>query len=74
MPSQVTIYNVGVSEPSDVYLCLSGTNICYYISQISNSQIPYTFQIPVPLDNLGYYYVKLIDNDGCELLDYFEIT
>jgi hypothetical protein len=74
MPSQVTVYNMGVSEPAELYLCLSGTNICYYINQITSSQLPYTFQVPVPLDNLVYYCVKLVDNDGCELIDCFEIT
>lgn len=74
MPSQVTVYNIGVSEPAELYLCLSGGTVCYYIDQITESQIPYTFQVPVPLDNLGFYCVKLIDSIGCEVIDCFQIT
>ena len=63
MPTLITVNNITGSTPFEIYLCVSGGTPCYYIDQITESQIPYTFQVPVPLDNLGFYCVKLIDND-----------
>jgi hypothetical protein len=65
MPTLVTINNITGSSPYEVYLCNSGVTPCYYIDFIESGDLPYTFTPPVPLQELNYYCVKVVDSNGC---------
>jgi hypothetical protein len=74
MPTLITVNNITGSTPYEIYLCVSGGTPCYYIGQITSSQLPYQFNPPLPLDNLGYYCLRVEDNDGCIITECFNLT
>lgn len=70
MPSkQITITNVNGAEPYQVSICDGTFGTCYYYDTIFNIDIPYNILVPIPLNSLGTYGVKLIDSNGCEIKD-----
>lgn len=73
MPSSVQVNNITGTTPFDVYLCMSGGTPCYYISQINTLDLPYTFDIPYPIQNFKYYCLRVIDYDGCEITNCFNV-
>lgn len=74
MPVSVTVSNVVGSSPYEIYLCISGTNTCYYIDFIQNSQLPYVFTVPTPLQTFPSFCLRVVDNDGCEINNCFFVT
>ncbi len=74
MPNSVTINSITGNTPFEVYLCMSDQNSCYYIDYINVSQIPYTFNVPIPIQDMGSYCLKIIDSDGCSINNCFIIT
>ena len=67
MAIQVTINGVTGTSPYDVYVCQFDGTGCFYINTITDSQIPYTFDIPSPYDNSNEYQLKVVDNSNCVL-------
>lgn len=65
MAVKVTISGITGITPYDIYICQSGGTGCFYISTITDSQIPYEFDIPVPYDTSNSYMLKLLDNNNC---------
>ena len=74
MPVLININNITGSSPYQVYLCLSGYSPCYFVEQITSSELPYEFYVPEPIENFSHYCVKVIDSDGCIINDCFNIT
>jgi hypothetical protein len=66
MKIDVTINDITGSSPYDVYICDSVPNVCLYINTINS--LPYTFNIPIPFNTQSSYKVKVIDNNGCEII------
>ena len=70
MPTTVTVDFTGVS-PFYVYLCdTSLPQTCVYMCEIDPTAppfptLPYTFNVPPPVDSLTTYVVKIIDGNGC---------
>lgn len=63
MPTQVTINAITGAQPYDVWICNSSQSSCLYINTITT--VPYGFNIPLLLDGLTEYKLKIVDNDGC---------
>jgi hypothetical protein len=74
MPVSVTVSNVVGSPPYEIYLCISGSNVCYYIDFIQTAQIPYNFVVPTPLQSFQSFCLRVVDNDGCEINNCFYVT
>ena len=65
MAVQVTINDITGSTPYQVYICQPGNTGCFYISEITDGDLPYVFDIPAPYTNAESYLLKIIDNFGC---------
>ncbi len=66
MAVRVNISGVtGGVEPYDVYVCQPNNTSCFYISTISDDQLPYEFDIPSPYDSSPAYLIKLVDTNEC---------
>lgn len=65
MAVQVTINDITGSTPYQVYICQPGNTGCFYISEITDGDLPYVFDIPAPYNNAESYLLKIIDNFGC---------
>lgn len=65
MAVKVTISEITGFTPYDIYICQSAGTSCFYINTITDSQLPYEFDIPVPYDTSSSYMLKLLDNNGC---------
>lgn len=74
MPTLFTVNNITGSTPFEVYLCLTGGTTCYYVDMITDTQLPYSFNCPTPLENLGVYCIRVVDNDGCIITNCTNIT
>lgn len=66
MAVQVTINDISGQTPFDIYICQSGGTGCFYISTITNANLPnYIFNIPAPYDTNTSYMLKVIDANNC---------
>jgi hypothetical protein len=74
MPNSITVTDITGTTPYEVYLCLSGGSPCYYINYIESSELPFVFTVPSPIQNLGGYCLRIIDNDGCIISNCFTIS
>lgn len=71
MPTDITINTIGATPPYNIYVCDNPITICIYIDTINS--LPYSFQIPDILNYQNEYNLKIIDNTGCEILQYLTI-
>ena len=67
MSVQVTVNNITGSTPFQVYICDDPINTCAYVNTISS--FPYVFQIPQILEGQASYNLKIIDNNGCIIIE-----
>jgi hypothetical protein len=67
MPTIITINNISGATPYDVYVCSNPSTTCIYIDTITS--IPYSFDIPLPIDGQSSYILKVIDNNGCTITE-----
>jgi hypothetical protein len=65
MPTQITISTLTGAQPFDVYSCDAGYTNCIYISTITSSQVPYSFNLPFIQEGMGSVGIKVIDNNNC---------
>lgn len=65
MAVQVTINDISGQTPYDIYVCQVDGSGCFYISTITDSSLPYVFDIPVPYDTSANYMIKAIDANNC---------
>lgn len=66
---QVTITTLSGSSPYNIYLCDSSYNNCIYIANVVDSEIPYSFIVPINYSVLSQIGVKVLDSNGCEIKD-----
>lgn len=74
MPSLVTLSNITGSTPYQIFICASGCSPCYYVNEITDSEIPYSFNIPFPLQNLQNFCLRIKDNDGSIITRNFTVN
>ena len=67
MPVQIQISSLSGTPDYDVYVCNSGGTSCTYISTVTGPSA--TINVPPPLDNDLNICVKIIDSEGCEIID-----
>lgn len=66
MSFQITIDSItNGTQNYDIYICDSALNNCVYYTTIDNSDLPYNFFVPPPMDNLAELCVKIIDENNC---------
>jgi hypothetical protein len=65
MAVQVTINDISGLTPYNVYICQNTGAGCFYISTITQSDLPYIFNIPQPYDTASSYMLKVIDANNC---------
>lgn len=65
MPTQITISTLTGAQPFDVYSCDTGYTTCIYISTITSSQVPYSFDLPFIQEGMAEIGLKVIDNNNC---------
>lgn len=65
MPTQITISALSGAQPFDVYSCDTGYTNCIYISTITSSQVPYSFDLPFIQEGMAEIGLKVIDNNNC---------
>ena len=63
----IIINNISGATPYDVYVCSNPSTTCIYIDTITS--IPYSFDIPLPIDGQSSYILKVIDNNGCTITE-----
>jgi hypothetical protein len=63
----VSINALTGTSPYDVYICQSDGTSCFYMSRITNDDLPYVFEIPPPYDNSNEYLLKVVDASACIL-------
>lgn len=65
MAVQVNINDITGSTPYQVFICQTGNTGCFFVSEITDNDLPYIFDIPAPYNNSDSYLLKIIDNFGC---------
>ena len=65
MAVQVTINDISGATPYNIYICQNTGTGCFYISTITDSDLPYMFNIPQPYDTSSSYMLKVIDSNNC---------
>lgn len=65
MPTTITVSNITGSTPFDIYLCITGGTPCYFISRINSGDLPYSFSVPTPIQDLPGYDLRVTDSVGC---------
>lgn len=70
MPIEVTINDITGASPYDIYLCDSGTPPvqCVYIDTITSPSLPYTFDVPVIMNTMTSFKLKIVDDNECSTL------
>lgn len=67
MPTNITINNITGSSPFDVYVCNNPITTCIYVDTIST--LPYSFDVPIILEGLMSYSLKIVDNNNCSITE-----
>lgn len=67
MPTDITISGITGSTPFKIYVCDDPITTCVYINTITTT--PYVFEIPSVLDGQPSYNLKVIDNNGCIVIE-----
>lgn len=66
MPTQIVISSINGVAPFDVYTCDTGYTTCVYVDTImSLSDIPYSFFIPVIMEPMPSWGIKVVDDTKC---------
>ncbi len=66
MAVEITINSItNGTQNYDIYICDSALNNCVYYTTIDDLDLPYTFLVPPPMDNLTELCVKIIDDNNC---------
>jgi len=67
MGKQIVITGITGASPFNIYLCQSDGSNCIYINTISTTT--YDFVIPPPYDSADDFTIKVIDTNGCLILN-----
>jgi hypothetical protein len=69
MPIDITINNISGSSPFDVYICDDPISTCIYIDTITSGDLPYTFMVPIILENQTDFNLKIVDDNDCTITE-----
>jgi len=65
MPTTITVSSITGATPFNIYLCMTGGTPCYFISSIDSGDLPYSFSVPTPIQELPGYDLRVTDSVGC---------
>jgi len=65
MPIDITINNITGQTPFDIYVCYTDQTYCVYAATIDSSELPYTFEVPIPFSNVDGVNLRIIDDNDC---------
>jgi hypothetical protein len=71
MGQQITITSITANTPVEIYYCGPTSGDCIYVATIST--VPYTFEVPSPVD-YSNYLIKIVDTNGCVDGEFVYIT
>lgn len=63
MPTQITINSITGLPPFNIYISDNILNPAIYVTTITSA--PYTFNVPIILENSPEYILKIVDSNGC---------
>jgi hypothetical protein len=66
MPTEITINSITGTPNYNIYICDDPITTCVWINEISTT--PYKFEIPKILDGQPIYNLKVVDDNGCEII------
>jgi hypothetical protein len=64
MPNTLVINSITGTSPFDIYVCDATISYCFFVDTISS--LPYTFDIPFPLEDTTPIILKVVDANDCE--------
>ncbi len=70
MSHVINLSSLNGSPPFSVYVCDITITYCYFIQDVISG--PFLFEVPNPLESVTSLIVKIVDNNGCEEIQYFE--
>jgi hypothetical protein len=66
MPTRIVISSLNGTAPFDVYTCDTGYTDCIYVDTVmSLSDIPYSFDIPIIMEPMPAWGIKVVDDNNC---------
>ena len=65
MPTTITVSSITGATQFNIYLCMTGGTPCYFISSIDSGDLPYSFSVPTPIQELNGYDLRVTDSVGC---------
>lgn len=76
MSQKYQINNIQGTAPFSFYVCdtCETSATCFFIGTVNLNDLPYTFTIPLPLQNSSEYCFKFIDSDECEYCECINTT
>jgi len=65
MPTDITINDISGTTPFDIYVCDNPITSCIYISTITTGDTPYTFSVPLVMEGMTDFNLKVVDDNNC---------
>jgi hypothetical protein len=62
---EITITDLIGTQPYTVYICDNTYNMCAYVTTINDADIPYSFLVPEPYNNLSEVGIRVLDGNNC---------
>ena len=65
MPTNINVSSITGQEPFDLYICDSGSTVCFYVDTIDSVDLPYIFEVPFVLSTLTSFNLQIVDDNNC---------
>lgn len=65
MNKEITITNLVGTQPYNVYICDNTYNMCVYVTTINDADVPFSFLVPEPYNNLSEVGIRVLDGNNC---------
>lgn len=66
MANEITVSGITGTSPFDIYTCDTGKTTCIYITRVTGTDLPVSFDVPMVFESLPSVNVKVVDNNNCE--------
>lgn len=66
--TEIVIYGLTGNTPYNIYVCNEDGSSCYWLDNITDGDVPYSFVLPPPFDSIGNYFIKAVDVNDCEII------
>lgn len=65
MPTDITINDISGTTPFDIYVCDNPITSCIYVATITTGDTPYTFSVPLVMEGMTDFNLKVVDDNSC---------